>query len=431
MKQLNFNRYQEESDLDDEELLRLALMVSTSGLRKKLYRLRLIRMKIYLKGSSKLKKSNPRFAVPVKNMKKRYNPFWQGHSTCRLMKKATSKMQNTDDVQVVDNNTTDKGNLELSDLASFLNEGNEEVVQDQIAEETNEQLGVSEEVEVEDNVLSQSEEVSEEVEEESDESDDSEVDDTEDEDLNLSKKDKKFLKQISRLTARSKSAEEQVAQLQAQVNSLQLDNKVKENPGIEDITTMDELEQLRQEALNAKKWARANEDEDYVTDGDKEFTKKEIKQIRDKAEEHLEELIPERMKFLQMKTNSEQLALQDFPFIKEEESDAFKLLQNMIADKNFKPLDKLPNGLYLRALMVEGVNALNARKKGKGKAEKGETKPPSMPGNDDVSPSVRNKDSDRDRRKKILGDSVISRSIDAFNFLKLIYYGISNFLFFR
>ena len=319
-------------------------------------------------------------------------------------------MQNTDDVQVVDNNTTDKGNLELSDLASFLNEGNEEVVQDQIAEETNEQLGVSEEVEVEDNVLSQSEEVSEEVEEESDESDDSEVDDTEDEDLNLSKKDKKFLKQISRLTARSKSAEEQVAQLQAQVNSLQLDNKVKENPGIEDITTMEELEQLRQEALNAKKWARANEDEDYVTDGDKEFTKKEIKQIRDKAEEHLEELIPERMKFLQMKTNSEQLALQDFPFIKEEESDAFKLLQNMIADKNFKPLDKLPNGLYLRALMVEGVNALNARKKGaKAKPKKVKPKPPSMPGNDDVSPSVRNKDSDRDRRKKILGDSNISR----------------------
>ena len=322
-------------------------------------------------------------------------------------------MQNTDDVQVVDKNTTDKGNLELSDLAGFLSQGNEEVVEDQVAEETNEQLGVSEEVEVEDNVLSQSDEVSEqEVEEESDESDDSEVDETEDEDLNLSKKDKKFLKQISRLTARSKSAEEQVAQLQAQVNSLQLDNKVKENPGIEDVTTMDELEQLRQEALNAKKWARANEDEDYVTDGDKEYTKKEIKQIRDKAEEHLEELIPERMKFIQMKTNSEQLALQDFPFIKQEDSDAYKLLQTMIADKQFKPLDKLPNGLYLRALMVEGVNTLNARKKGaktKVKPKKVIPKPPSMPTNDDVSPSIRNQDSDKDRRKKILGDSNITR----------------------
>lgn len=319
-------------------------------------------------------------------------------------------MQNTDDVQVVDNNTTEtkEGNLELSDLAGFLNQGNEEVVQDQVAE-TTEQSEESVEAEVEDNVLSQSEgEESEEIEEELDESDESEVDDTEDQ--NLSKKDKKFLKQISRLTARSKSAEEQVAQLQAQVNSMQLDTKVKENPGIEEITTIEELEKLREEALNAKKWARANEDEDYVTDGDKEFSRKEIKQIRDKAEEHLEELIPERMKFIQMKTNSEQLALKDFPFISDQETESFKLLQTMIADKQFKPLDKLPNGLYLRALMVEGVNSLRARQNPKKvKPKKVTPKPPSMPGNDDVSPSVRNKNSDQDRRKKILGDSNISR----------------------
>jgi len=318
-------------------------------------------------------------------------------------------MQNTDDVQVVDNNTTEakEGNLELSDLAGFLNQGNEEVVQDQVAE-TTEQSEESVEAEVEDNVLSQSEEESEEIEEESDESDESEIDDAED--PNLSKKDRKFLKQISRLTARSKTAEEQVAQLQAQVNSMQLETKVKENPGIEEITTIEELEKLREEALNAKKWARANEDEDYVTDGDKEFSRKEIKQIRDKAEEHLEELIPERMKFIQMKTNSEQLALKDFPFISDQDSESFKLLQTMIADKQFKPLDKLPNGLYLRALMVEGVNSLKARQNPKNiKPKKVIPKPPSMPGNDDVSPSVRNKNSDQDRRKKILGDSNITR----------------------
>ena len=331
-------------------------------------------------------------------------------------KNATLQMQTEENIQVADQATEQNGNLNEADLLSFLS--SESQIEDQAPEPT-EKSEESEESEST-NVLSQLEEEVEETEEESDETEESqeseetEVEEAEEAettevDQDAPKSVQKLLKQIGRLTARSKSAEEAVEALTAQVESLKLEKKVESNPSIEEINSFDELEVLRKEALSAKKWARSHEDEQYVQDGDKEYTREEIKRIRDSAEEHLEELIPERMKFLQQKQSAEALMSKDFTFMKNQASPEMKIFQGLMQDENLKVLDKLPNSAYLKALIAEGVAVVKNRRTPK-KAIKSRIKtapPKSLP--DDVSPPVQKKDNTSDIRKKFLGEGNISQ----------------------
>lgn len=308
--------------------------------------------------------------------------------------------------------TNEIANLSEGDLLNFLsNESTEE----QVAEPTDESGGEETESEA---VLSQSEldtnesdETSEESGVNSEEESDEESDDEPNEEQ--PKSVQKLLKQVNRLTARAKSSEELVESLKDEVSKLTIEKKVEENPTIEEVTTAQDLEQLRQEALSAKKWARKHEDENYVQEGDKEYTREEIKRIRDNAEEHLDELIPEREKFIRSKQQSDALLQQDFKFINsDKESFEGKLWKSILNDPKLKVLDKLPNGNYLKALMVEGATNLQRAKqpvktKAGVKSTRPKPPPPSSP-NSDVSPPSRNTGSETDRRKKILGESNIS-----------------------
>lgn len=316
-------------------------------------------------------------------------------------------------IEVADSPATETNqptNLSEGDLLNFLSD---EPTADQVTETTDDSAGEETESEA---VLSQSEsDDTDEVEDEqhSEDTEDPEEDTDDDPEPEQPKSVQKLLKQIGRLTARSKSAEEAVDALSQQVESMKLEKKVESNPTIEEVTTAKDLEQLRKEALSAKKWARKHEDEDYVQEGDKEYTREEIKRIRDNAEEHLDELIPEREKFIRNKQQSDTLLQQDFKFINSDsESFEGKLWKSILNDPKLKVLDKLPNGNYLKALMVEGASNLQKSKqpvKSKGKLKPSRPKPPPpLSPNSDVSPPTRNTRSDTDRRKKILGESNIS-----------------------
>lgn len=321
-----------------------------------------------------------------------------GKSACRQECDLTNAdmSENQNEEVALDEATDSQGNLTSSDLMGLLSR----------PAEAEEDVTTEKEVEASESesVLSQSEDSQEEVEE----VEESEEDDETDEETEQPKGVKKLVRQVGKLTARAKSAEEQVEALKAQVDSLKVDAQTTENPTIDKIQTIEELEELRQQALSAKKWARKHEGESYVQEGDKEYTAEEIKQIREQAEDHLDELIPERLNFLQKKSGSEQQAIQDFDFIKNTESEEYKLLQTMMNDKMFAPLNNLPNGMYLRALMVKGHFAKEAEKNPKKTVRKVKPKPPMDTGSD-VSPPVRNaKKSDSDLRKKYLGESNIS-----------------------
>lgn len=319
-------------------------------------------------------------------------------------------MNETNIVEVADNeNATEEqtGNLTQDDLLNYL--GGEST--EEVAEST--ALPEDEPTESEE-VLSQSNDETQESEPEEESNEDSDEGDDEGDDDKQPKSIQKLLKQIGRLTARSKSAEEAVEALTSQVQSMQLDKKVEENPTIQEAQNLSDIEQLKQEALSAKKWARKYEDEDIVTEGEKEYTREERREILRSAEEHLEELIPAREKFLQFRGQSEELAVKDFPFLQLKDSDDFKLFKNTLEDPNLQVLNQLPNSVYLRALMVEGVKAVKSRgaKTAKRtsvlKKSRPKPPPPKSP-NSDVSPPLKNRNSSADSRKKILGEGNITQ----------------------
>ena len=69
----------------------------------------------------------------------------------------------------------------------------------------------------------------------------------------------KLLKQVGKLTARAKGAEESVDALKAEIQNLKLqpqqETKEQGQPALEDISSMGDLEKLRKEAMSAKRWA--------------------------------------------------------------------------------------------------------------------------------------------------------------------------------
>lgn len=267
-------------------------------------------------------------------------------------------MQTTEPIEVADQATEDTPNENLTndDLLNFIaseptgdESSTEAVATEESGAETEEEDG--------NEVLSQSEET------ELTEEDEVETEDEETDQEKTPKSVQKLLRQVSKLTSRAKSAEENYQALQGEVQQLRekkSEEKAK-SASVNEVETYEELESLRQDAISAKKWARKYEGQEYVEENGQEFTKEQIKQIRDNAEDCLDEEIPARMKFLQEKHQSNTLANQTFGFLKEPKSEEYQLLQSINQNDRFKVLDELPNGLYIKSLIVEGCRAIKSK----------------------------------------------------------------------
>ena len=275
---------------------------------------------------------------------------------------------------------TSQENLSSDDLLDFIS--SEPIAEESTTEEVaTEESGAETETEDENEVLSQTgDQTEDEVE-------------TEDEDQEETPKSvQKLLRQVGKLTARAKTAEENYHAISAEVTNLReakSEEKAKSST-VNEVETFEELETLRHEAISAKKWARKHSDEEFVEENGQEFTRAQIKEIRDNAEDYLDEAIPARTKFLQEKHQSNQLALDTFNFLKEPTSAESELLQQINSNDRFKVLDTLPNGLYIKSLIVEGCKAV----KNRGSVKKPTTTakkptPPSEPIGSEVSPPVR------------------------------------------
>ena len=268
-------------------------------------------------------------------------------------------MQITDQTEVAEaTEDTPNENLSSDDLLNF-------IASEPVAEESTEEEVTTDESEVEtesedgnEEVLSQSED-QEEVEDEDDQDDQ----DDQEEENKTPKSVQKLLRQVSKLTSRAKTAEENYQAIQAEVSALRKTESEEkaQSASVSEVETFEQLEELRQQAIGAKKWARKHEDESFVEEGGQEYTKEQIKQIRDNAEDHLDEAIPARMKFLQERAQSDQQALETFTFLKDSNSPEAELLQQINANERFKVLDTLPNGLYIKSLIVEGCKSVRTK----------------------------------------------------------------------
>lgn len=207
----------------------------------------------------------------------------------------------------------------------------------------------------------------------------------------------KLLKQVNRLTARSKSSEELVETLKAEIASLksnpQKQAESPQQPLLDDINDFKALEGLRKEALAAKKWALQHIGKDYIEDGGKEYTDDDIRNILTRAEDYLTEKIPERAQYLQDSAQWQQDTLNTHPWVSNSDSsdlaESRRGIFNDIKGQYAKVLNSLPNGDFVAATLVRGIEAIKAdqaAKAAKPKAKKVAKAPPPTMG--DSSPPV-------------------------------------------
>ena len=306
-----------------------------------------------------------------------------------------------------------RGPLSMEDLAaSFV----DQVEQDQEANTDEAKAEVTEssedaEAEVEEDVLSQSiSEEEEDTEEEAEESDDEE-DESESEEP--PKAVGKLLRQVGKLTARAKSAEETAEALKAEIQNLKTQGTSQgepaKQPELENIQSFEDLKKLQQEAQAAKKFALQNIGKSFVEVDGKEYSDDDIRNILTQADEYLTEKIPARANYLQQKAQWQQDTAQSFPWLYNTNDDSdyaeasrklYKSIRNQ--GQYAQVLNNLPNGDFVAGVLVKGIQAIQAEKSAKAKPAKKATKPKAPPPTDggNVSPPVENAATRKQKQKE-------------------------------
>ena len=302
-----------------------------------------------------------------------------------------------------ENNNTDT-NLSIEDLASSFME--------KVENESNESSTEATDVTTETEVVDASEEESEVLSQSNTETEDESEEESEETDEAQPKGLSKALKQINRLTARAKGAEEEVQALKEQIQTLQnnssQESKAQAQPSLDKINTIEDLEALRKEAIAAKKWAFDHIGKDYVEIDGREYEDSQIRSILKESEEYLTEKIPERARYLQEKQAWYNDTTQLFPYIAEgdgEDYEQFVQIRQAPAYKSI--LDSLPNGDFIAGVITKGMKAIELEQ-AKKPSPKTKTPPPSD-GGGAVAPPVESKEVRQKKAKqKILGSGNVS-----------------------
>ena len=307
-----------------------------------------------------------------------------------------------------------RGPLSVEDLAaSFV----EQVETDQEAQQADEAKAevteTPEEAEAsadqDEDVLSQS--VTEESEEEETEEDTEEEEVEEEVEEETPKALKKTLKQISRLTARAKSAEETVESLKSEIQNLKQSGGSQSpasQPELENIQSFEDLENLKREAQAAKKFALQHIGKDFVEVDGKEYSDDDIRNILTQADEYLTEKIPQRSEYLREKSQWSRDTINTHPWMDSSKDDDIsesrRETYNQLRNQYGNVLDNLPNGDFIAATLVRGIEALKAEQSAKApkKVVKKRKAPPPTDGGD-ASPPIENSTTRKQKEKaKIL-----------------------------
>ena len=193
----------------------------------------------------------------------------------------------------------------------------------------------------------------------------------------------KAVKRISNLAAQKKALASENAELQAQAEQVQQTQNT-ETPGFlkdnalhhvaDEQALMKEVENLNtliewaEDGMENETQYDDDGNEYVLKDGDKTYTKADLRRIKSNANKIIRKDAPARQAWIKERQASDQQALQTFEFLGDADSDDYKLFMQVKSNKLYKPLvDHLPNSNFALALMVEGLNAVKARQEQKSK----------------------------------------------------------------
>ena len=187
----------------------------------------------------------------------------------------------------------------------------------------------------------------------------------------------KAVKRISNLAAQKKALANENAELQAQAEQAQqtqtsetpeflkdnaLHNVTDEQALMKEVENLNTLIEWAEDGMENEAQYDDDGNEYVLKDGDKTYTKADLRRIRSNAKKIIRKDAPARQAWIKERQASDQQAIQTFQFLGEPESDDYKLFMQVKGNKLYQPLvDHLPNSNFALALMVEGLNAVKAR----------------------------------------------------------------------
>ena len=191
----------------------------------------------------------------------------------------------------------------------------------------------------------------------------------------------KLDKRIGKEVAKRKALEEQINAIKSEFEALKAakEEEVSTPPPAPVAPTPDnplanvnDIDGLRSEHQTAKEIIRLVED---TLDSDdktevfnyqgKDYTRKELKQIRRNAERTINDYIPQRAQFLQQRDAYTQKAIEVFPWAKDKSSKEYKqAVQLMRQDPR---LGSSVDGIYSAGVYLKGLQAIEAEKTAKPK----------------------------------------------------------------
>ena len=207
---------------------------------------------------------------------------------------------------------------------------------------------------------------------------------SEDESRNLAKAlNASAVKRFGRLTAQKKALLAENEALQAQAEQAQseqtsdtpeflkdnaLHNVSDEQALMKEVENLNTLIEWAEDGLDNEVQYDDDGNEYILKDGDKTYSKNDLKRIRSNAKKIIRKDAPARQQWIAERNNSDQQALQTFDFLGDPESADYKLFMSVKNHKLYRPLvDHLPNANYALAAMVVGMNTINERSAQKSK----------------------------------------------------------------
>ena len=191
------------------------------------------------------------------------------------------------------------------------------------------------------------------------------------------------VKRFGRLTAQKKALLAENAELQAQAEQAQqtqdtetpgflkdnaLHNVTDEQALMKEVENLNTLIEWAEDGMENETQYDDDGNEYVLKDGDKTYTKADLRRIKSNANKIIRKDAPARQAWIKERQASDQQALQTFEFLGDADSDDYKLFMQVKSNKLYKPLvDHLPNSNFALALMVEGLNAVKARQEQKSK----------------------------------------------------------------
>ena len=187
---------------------------------------------------------------------------------------------------------------------------------------------------------------------------------------------KKIDKRIGKEVAKRKALESRLAQLEAQIGE-QTSSQSAEQPAqkaapaqmpanvpLAQIDDFQSLSSLQQQAKEAKRFAQDQLDRDDfepIQIGDTVLGRSELKAILRNAEKTLDDDIPARSQFLTQKQQSQQVAHQMFPYLKDKSAPEYVLAQQALSQMPW--MKNLPNADWIIGVQIEGLRSLDAKQK--------------------------------------------------------------------